>query len=178
MPNGQKIGQGGQGAVYKHGSNRVVKVSNISNRAIQEYEMAKVAGNLNIGPKVYGSNRNATKFWYFMNYVNGTPLKNIKNKSCYKKHVYYVVDKLHKAGIAHLDLHEDNIMIGMNGKVYIIDYGSARRTPNKSALTNNKINNSLRNQSKGQKWHRFYVVGPDKLLSNREELLRIFGPRN
>lgn len=160
------IGQGGQGSIYRNG-NKVLKVANKFN---QEYNIAKVAGNIGVGPKVHGK----TNRGYIMNFIDGKPLSKVRNVGQYRNAVKAAVNALHKHGIGHMNLHEDNIIIGSDGKVYIIDYGSAKKANN--PVTNNMINQWLKNASGGKKWHRFYEVGNQKLLSNREEMNRIFGP--
>lgn len=174
---GEIIGRGGQGVVHRYNKNKVIKATRSSNknyRVEREYLIGKKAGNLGVGPKIYNSGRNGNFLWYTMNYLNGVPLKSVRNKSVYKNAVINKVKKLHNAGIAHLDLHEDNIFITRNGRVYIIDYGASRMTPNGSAVTNNQINNWLERASNGKRWYRFYEVGNRKLLSNRSEMNRIF----
>jgi tRNA A-37 threonylcarbamoyl transferase component Bud32 len=79
--------------------------------------------------------------------IRGTPLKkwytgaplpqNIKNK------VTNVVSNMHKKGVIHGDLHKNNILIGNNGKAYVIDFGKSLVT-NKSFKTTNEANNYLK----------------------------------
>lgn len=176
---GRKIGEGGQGAVYLYNTNKVIKVSKKQNdnRMLKEYKLAKRAGNKNIGPKVYNYGTHGPNYvWYTMNYVkNGKSIRNVPNKKRFKNEAYNKVQKLHNMGIAHFNLHEDNIIIGSDGKLYIIDFGAAGHV--NGPVTNNGINAWLKQESKGEKWHRFYKVNSRKLLSNRNELVRIFGAR-
>lgn len=44
----------------------------------------------------------------------------------YKDQILNLVDRLHEAGIYHLDLHEENIVIDDNGTVKLIDFGLSR----------------------------------------------------
>jgi predicted Ser/Thr protein kinase len=176
---GPLLGEGGQGSVYRWNKNKAIKVvkkSNKNYRFNREYTIAKIAGNLGIAPRVYGNiieSDNKTQRAYIMNLVNGVPLRKVSNTQAHKKNVLNAVNALHKRGIGHMNLHEDNIIIGKNGKVYIIDYGSARLS--NTRVTNNNINTWLKSASHGKRWHRFYEVGNRKLLSNRNEMRRIFG---
>jgi predicted Ser/Thr protein kinase len=181
---GSLLGQGGQGAVYKYNTNKVVKISrktntNKNNRFKHEHYISKKAGNMNIGPKVYNignikANNGQNYLWYTMNLLSGKPIKQIANKQIYKKNAYNKVKRLHNAGISHFNLHEDNIFITNNGRLFIIDYGASGKS--NTPVTNNQINKWLLNASKGKRWYRFYEVNNRKLLSNRNELIRIFGP--
>lgn len=37
------------------------------------------------------------------------------------------MERIHKKGYLHLDIKRDNIMVGKNNKVHLIDYGLAER---------------------------------------------------
>jgi serine/threonine protein kinase len=63
------------------------------------------------------------------------------------------ITALHKNNIYHNDLHERNIMIGENGKVYIIDFGSADSTqlegrPDDEAIIRNWKEFTISNETK------------------------------
>ena len=76
---------------------------------------------------------NPLKKWY-----TGAPIpQNIKNK------VKNVVAKMHNKGVIHGDLHKNNILIGNNGKAYLIDFGKSLVT-NKSFKTTKEANDYLK----------------------------------
>lgn len=149
LPNikiGNKIGSGFHGIVYKGTSNRngnlAVKIQNKNNSAKTELQALKKLNGLNITPKfVRHASDNSNRVNILVSkFVNGTTLskyeshipQDIKNK------VKNAIAKMHKAGVIHGDLHSENIMIGKNGKVYIIDVGKALITP----MQFNTVNNS------------------------------------
>ena len=65
-----------------------------------------------------------------MEYIEGETLSSyMKTKVVsknLKKKIKNVLDKLHKNGFVHLDVHGGNIMIGKKGKVYLIDFGFSK----------------------------------------------------
>ena len=50
---------------------------------------------------------------------------------------------MHNNGVIHGNLHRNNIIIGNNGKAYVIDFGKSLVT-NKSCKTLNEANNFLK----------------------------------
>lgn len=181
------VGRGGKGEVYKMNNNKVikfVKTSNKNYRFNREYTIAKRAGNLQIGPKVYNKGRNQNHLWYTMNHIkNAEPLTtfakkhNTTTKKKMSNMLTFGVNKLHNAGIAHLDLHPDNILISSKNskhhRMYIINYGAAEVPKGGNKVTANNVNQFLTRISGGVKWNRdprYYVVANKKLLSNRAQL--------
>ena len=65
-----------------------------------------------------------------MSYIEGKNLREIKNKLSYKEkldifiQLSKIVQKLHKAKIIHCDIKPENIIYN-NGKIFLIDFGSA-----------------------------------------------------
>lgn len=162
------LGKGGYGAVYQASDPnfdnvaiKIQKKSNNSNaevKALKKLRAAKMAPtylnnhnikatnnikklvprNLNVGNNVSvlasqmirGS---ALKKWY-----TGAPIpQNIKNKLANS------ISKMHNNGVIHGNLHRNNIIIGNNGKAYVIDFGKSLVT-NKSFKTLNEANNYLK----------------------------------
>jgi predicted Ser/Thr protein kinase len=156
----QMVGKGGSGVVYmgtnKKNGNVAIKIQKNGNNAalniaalkklngkgvaptLYSYKSNHFANNqlVKIVPKLKVGNRvsvmktqlirgNPLRKWY-----TGTPVpQEIKNK------VKNSIAKMHAAGIIHGNLHRNNIIIGNNGKAYIIDFG-------KSLITNKKFNNA------------------------------------
>lgn len=162
------LGKGGYGAVYQASDPnfdnvaiKIQKKSNNSNaevKALKKLRAAKMAPtylnnhnikatnnikklvprNLNVGNNVSvlasqmirGS---ALKKWY-----TGAPIpQNIKNKLANS------ISRMHNNGVIHGNLHRNNIIIGNNGKAYVIDFGKSLVT-NKSFKTLNEANNYLK----------------------------------
>ena len=71
-----------------------------------------------------------------MEYIHGKSLKQYlqeKNAPLTEAETFRIMmpilkmlEKVHEAGIIHRDISPDNIMLGENGKVYLIDFGAAR----------------------------------------------------
>jgi predicted Ser/Thr protein kinase len=162
------LGKGGYGAVYKASDpnfgNLAIKIQKKSNnsnaevKALKKLKAAKIAPgylvnknikatnnikklvprNLNVGNNVSvlvsemirGS---PLKKWY-----TGAPIpQNIKNKLANS------ISKMHSNGVIHGNLHRNNIIIGNNGKAYVIDFGKSLVT-NKSFKSLNEANNYLK----------------------------------
>ena len=93
----------------------------------------------------------ALKKWY-----TGAPIpKEIANK------VKNTVSKMHARGVIHGDLHRNNIIMGNNGRAYIIDFGRAIVT-NSSFKTPKNANNKLRTLGPlGRRHNKNIVTGPN-----------------
>jgi predicted Ser/Thr protein kinase len=162
------IGKGGYGAVYQASNsalgNLAIKIQKKSNNSNAEIKALKKLTGTGIAPNYYNNyvikaNNNTAKLIprgvaagnnvsiMMSKMIRGNPLKkwytgapipqNIKNK------VKNAVSKMHNKGVIHGDLHRNNILIGNNGKAYVIDFGKSLVT-NKSFKTANEANNHLK----------------------------------
>ena len=101
-----------------------------------EAEMvAQFNGNPNI-VGVYDYFRANNTVYLIMEYLNGVTLKNYVKKrgNITDGQALYVMDKMaaalsitHSAGVLHRDISPDNIMVCLDGKVKLIDFGAARQ---------------------------------------------------
>jgi serine/threonine protein kinase len=151
------IGKGYSGNIYKNTNNSVLKVislnkrytpnSRVSQKIETELKITKLAGQLEIGPKVFDDFMccDLNKECYYGLYIEYIPgltlceyIRNNKNEKDYKsnrKKIMKILDKklkiMYKNNIIHGDLHDDNILIKMNNTnntpedVYIIDFGKS-----------------------------------------------------
>ena len=98
-------------------------------------KIGKRAGDLKIGPKMYdafvtiGENGNVQIIKLF-EIIDGKPWadvqwKNPKMQQAALDKLDGLIHKMNKAGIIHHDLHTNNVMVGTNGSVYIIDFDLA-----------------------------------------------------
>jgi predicted Ser/Thr protein kinase len=162
------IGKGGYGAVYQASNanlgNLAIKIQKKSNNSNAEIKALKKLTGTGIAPNYFNNymikaNNNTAKLIprgvaagnnvsvLMTQMIRGNPLKkwytgapipqNIKNK------VKNAVSKMHAKGVIHGDLHRNNILIGNNGKAYVIDFGKSLVT-NKSFKTANEANNHLK----------------------------------
>jgi len=150
----KKIGQGYFGSVYKVKSNIfkgkkidsdivAVKIEefnwqrsfNIIKNLKNSIKMSKLAGKINIGPKLYDAfiiiDDDNIKIIKIFEYIEGETLNNkIWKSNSEEKEIYNnlrkIVSKMNKAGIIHYDIHKGNIMITNSNKIYIIDYDFAK----------------------------------------------------
>jgi predicted Ser/Thr protein kinase len=162
------LGKGGYGAVYQASDpnfdNLAIKIQKKSNnsnaevKALKKLRAAKMAptyiNNNNIKatnnikklvPRNLEVGNNVSVLASQM--IRGSPLKkwytgapipqNIKNKLANS------ISKMHNNGVIHGNLHRNNIIIGNNGKAYVIDFGKSLVT-NKSFKTLNEANNYLK----------------------------------
>ena len=153
---GEILGQGSFGVVYKLPENKVLKVINATNYVlpkkkqnefkntldsiIDEINAMKILNKIKppISPKLYDywmSNNNNSLHIYILMEFKGKSLTNwlnekqrgLTNKE--KKMIDKQIEKMHKADIAHIDLHLDNILVEeINDKVnfYISDFGLSK----------------------------------------------------
>lgn len=98
-------------------------------------KIGKRAGDLKIGPKMYdafvtiGENGNVQIIKLF-EIIDGKPWAEVQWKTPKMQQAALdkldgLIHKMNKAGIIHHDLHTNNVMVGTNGSVYIIDFDLA-----------------------------------------------------
>jgi predicted Ser/Thr protein kinase len=162
------VGKGGYGAVYQASNNKLgnvaVKIQKKSNNSNAEIKALKKLSHLGIAPNYYNNklikaSNNIAKLVprgiapgnnvsvIMSKMIRGNPLgkwytgapipQSIKNK------VKNVVMNMHSQGVIHGDLHKNNILIGNNGKAYVIDFGKSLVT-NKNFKSTNEANNYLK----------------------------------
>ncbi len=129
-----KIGSGNQGIVYNFGDNKddlVIKKwiktektekTDNDNDIIHEYTMAKLAGDIGCGPKIYDFRKIEGVYYMLMEKV-----KPIKLKQEDLKNVIKLFDKLIKAGIINFD---GSFGKTIDGKLVIFDYGVSKKSSN------------------------------------------------
>ena len=97
--------------------------------------VAQFNGNPNI-VSVYDYFRENNTVYLIMEYLNGVTLKNYikKHGKVSDGQAMFIMDKIaaalsitHSAGVLHRDISPDNIMICMDGKIKLIDFGAARQ---------------------------------------------------
>lgn len=144
------IASGQWGEVYKIGSNKCIKIVNVTASIwnlkfinfLKEIEISKIAGNIDVGPKIYDAyccvteDNNTVYGIIYMEYLNGMTLaeyldkgevsREIKNKL--KTMIEKKILLLHNHSILHSDLHRDNVFIIFKNEneiedIKIIDYG-------------------------------------------------------
>jgi serine/threonine protein kinase len=106
-------------------------------------KIAKIAGTLGIGPKMYDAfvsvdQRNTVQVVKIFEFIDGktwqdTKWKNPKAREDAQHKLEDLIHKMNGAGIIHHDLHNKNVMIGKNGKLYIIDFDLAKFSKNEES---------------------------------------------
>ena len=171
------------------GGRRVMKVMPASNNTAREMKIARIAGNANIGPKVYNTRRYGN--WHVMTMdkvLGATSLANAIREGIVTnfRNVEEALKRLHAAGIHHGNLHGYNILVykNANGRVRLvpIDFGAA--TYNQSIRN---MNSAVQTASRGTNVQRIqginYYTRPgaaQKAKSNRnslEAIRRLFNKR-
>ncbi|CAH6418457.1 Hypothetical protein POVN_LOCUS179 [uncultured virus] len=105
-------------------ADRVLKVvTDVHTASMMEAKVATTAGNLGIGPAVYGGVLCGTTYYMVMQRLSGPTLnERILTVEDVTQVLALYYRLMTEARIMHLDLHRDNIML--DGKrLYIIDYG-------------------------------------------------------
>lgn len=161
--NAVQLGKGAFGAVYnvpvntclKHIPKKVkhvgVKIESLKSdynpsqtpkRLKEVVEIAKRAGELNIGPKFYDCFvsviEGEVKIIKSFEIIDGQSWGNTEWKTTEEKadavdKLNDAIHKMNEAGIIHHDLHSGNVMVGTNGKIYIIDYDMAKYAGNEES---------------------------------------------
>ncbi len=179
------LGQGSTGAVYQgvnnNGKNVAVKFQKKTvNSNAEKAGLKKLAG-LNVTPKlIRNKNLNANNYLASaipkvktgnkMNVMESTLIKGQALKKWYTgapipkeiaNKVKNSISKIHSRGVIHGNLHRDNIIIGNNGRAYIIDFGRSIIT-NKPFGTPQNANNKLRSLGPlGKRANKNMVTGPN-----------------
>ena len=129
------VGEGSCGEVLIDVNGRCLKLimgGQTKAEVLQEYAVAKKAGELGLGPRVYDLYRYKPEkcymfeMEYLQDFVMLSELSEVDLKLVYPL-IEDKVRELDEAGIKHNDLHDDNIMINPeNGDVKCVDYGYAK----------------------------------------------------
>ena len=106
-------------------------------------KIAKKAGELEIGPKMYDSfvtvgDDGLIQIIKVFEIIEGTSWANAEWKSDKVKKVALgqldkLIHKMNKAGIIHHDLHAGNVMVSKTGRIYIVDFDLAKLVENEES---------------------------------------------
>ena len=141
---GKRIGQGDQATnkdtlyIAKENSDLIIKqlsgagrnLDEIYKSIVAEIKFTIKAGELGVGPKIiFAQIRSDLKRQHPVGYlvmdrITGSYIKSadvLDNRKVIKN----LLDKLYDAGINHGDVHNRNIILDDDGRIWIIDYGSA-----------------------------------------------------
>jgi hypothetical protein len=141
------------GKVFELPGNRIMKVLPASPNTNREIEIARVAGQANIGPKVHNARKYGNK-WHVMvmdkvlgaqslaNAISSGLVKNFAN-------VEAAIQKLHAKGIHHGNLHGDNILVykNANGRLRYVPINFGAATYNAGQIRN--LNSAVQTASRG-----------------------------
>jgi len=130
------LAKGSFGMVYDcegAGCNKIMKVVPYKSAKLFAYEVwiSVKAGDLGIGPKIYGAFTCNNFGFMIMQKLKCTLNALLKTNISYAEKFSVLVDGYEKILLArtnkicHCDLHWDNVMVDENNKFYLIDYGYA-----------------------------------------------------
>ncbi len=149
------VAQGGMGVVYKalqRSLNRLVALklllggaharADYKRRFRQEAELAAMLQHPNIVP-IYEVGEHEGQPYFSMEYVAGSDLEKLtrqhplapRQAAEYVRTLAEAVHYAHQQGVLHRDLKPSNILVGLDGRPRITDFGLARQTDADSSLT-------------------------------------------
>lgn len=146
------------GKIYVTEGNKILKITKWNPNSQHEMNIAKIAGKANAGPRIYNTRKHV---------ANGTnwsviTMDKIQNpKSLYNsinngtitnfKQVEQVVNRLHRAGIHHGNLHGDNILVYLNknGKIKLLPINFGASVYNSSIRNMNSAVKFATNSARG-----------------------------
>lgn len=151
-----KIGQGGMGTVYKahhKALNKTVCVKLLDKKLsgdkrnleffLREARSAAKLNHPNI-VHVYNFGKENGNYFIVMSYIDGKSLQDIVEKEGalpIEKATKFTVELLeglghaHSKGVIHRDIKPSNILVGSNGKSYLVDFGLAKSVSEEKELT-------------------------------------------
>lgn len=144
LENGEEIGGGAYGVVFvkddlavklfRYGDSR----SGYGTKKEEELEIAKEAGEIGVGPKIIKEYRNEKGGLeaIMMERVKGKMLEEVvsdegegvsRKEAEVANNFFKQVGIMHKAGIVHRDLHNENVIVKEDNSVVLIDWGMAEK---------------------------------------------------
>lgn len=131
----KELGRGAYGVVVLDEVNNVALKYSTGTGAVssdKEIGILKKASELGFGPKLYEANRNAIAMEYLKGYTDAGNIRGVAElpldqQKTLTKNYFRQMEAMHSAGIAHGDMHSQNVMFDINTlDVKIIDYGLAK----------------------------------------------------
>lgn len=179
------------GKIFELNGGRVMKVMPWGPNAEREMRVARIAGQANIGPKVYNTRQFGS--WAVMTMdkvLNAKTLNNALRTGLVTNfnNVERAISKLHAAGIHHGNLHGDNILVykNANGRWRFVPINFGAANYNTSVTNIASAVNSVRRKAKGTRRimgiNHFNINGrtqPVRSNANRLKALRLhYSPRS
>lgn len=140
LENGEKIGEGGYGVVYVK-DDLAVKLFKYEakDEDEKELEIATEAGQLGIGPGILEDYRDSSGRLrgIMMERIHGKRLIDVVSEEGegvrsdepeIANNLFKKVGEMHKAGIIHGDIHNENVIVRDDNSIVLIDWGMAERT--------------------------------------------------
>jgi predicted Ser/Thr protein kinase len=169
-----KLGQGASGAVYlgttNNGANYAIKMQKVGRNSNLELKALRKLKNTGVVPRLRGTevlnwNKNFKNLMprlingnkvsvIYQNRVEGVPLGSFFTgtgvTANMKQRIANAMTTIHKKGVIHGNLHRDNVIIGKNGKPYLIDFGKSYMRPNGTGFKNSmNANRFLKHRATG-----------------------------